>query len=109
MGHQSASKTNLQRCAGRQRRFSLPGTAQARTSRMDSSSVEVERKQPPREVLFADAVGTEATRKGDSQLEPRLRGHFRHSEAQRGLNMHIEQWLYSLPLRLRSFFRPSQV
>src|SRR5437588_642001 len=76
---------------------------------MDSRALEAERKQSSRQVLLAHAVGTEATGKRDRQLEPRLGGDLRHRAAQRGLNMDIEQWLYSLPPRLRSFFHPNQV
>src|ERR1700730_9674740 len=42
-------------------------------------------------------------------MEPRLSRHFRHSEAQRGLNMDIEEWFYSLTTRLRSLLHPNQV
>src|SRR5207244_2894285 len=31
-----------------------------------------------------------------------------HSKAQRGLNMDLEQWFYSLRLRVRAFFHPNQ-
>src|SRR5438445_7115367 len=49
-------------------------------------------KKPSSQVLFADAAGAEAARKGDGQLEPRLSRNLRHSKAQRGLKMDIEQW-----------------
>ena len=42
-------------------------------------------------------------------MEPGSGGNFRHPAAHKGMNMDIEQWLYSLPLRLRSLFRPHQV
>src|SRR5499427_10356623 len=76
---------------------------------MDSRAVEGERKQPACQVLLTDPAGTEAIRKRNCQLEPRFGGHLRYRAARRGLNMDIERWLYSLPLRLRSFFRPNQV
>src|SRR5215831_17641385 len=71
--------------------------------------MEGQRKQPSRKILFPYPLGTETTRKGDRQLEPRLRRHLWDREAQRGMNMILEQWLYSLPVRFRSFFRRSQV
>src|SRR5215467_8633034 len=76
---------------------------------MDSRALEGHGKQSSRQVLLAYRIGTEATGKRDRQLEPRIGGDLRHHRARRGLNMDIEQWLYSLPARWRSFFYPHQV
>src|ERR1700758_4531280 len=76
---------------------------------MDYCAVEVEWKQPSRQVLFADAAGTEAARKRGGQLAPALGRNLRDCEAQGGLNMTFPRWFYTLPLRLRSLFRREQV
>src|SRR5215467_7443591 len=76
---------------------------------MDSRALEGHGKQSSRQVLLAHRAGTEATGKRDRQLEPRFGGDLRNHRAGRGLNMDIEQWLYSLPTRWRSFLHPNQV
>ena len=50
-------------------------------------------------------LGRKQARKRSRRLEPPLRRHLRNREAQGGLNMNFEEWLYTLPLRLRSLFR----
>src|SRR5579871_6132130 len=60
-------------------------------------------------MLFPNAIGKETARSRVRQLEPSLIRHLRNPETQRGLDMSIEQWFYSLPSRLRSFFLRDQV
>src|SRR5215471_2802240 len=86
LGDQPAPETDLERCAAGQRWLSLPGAAQAGTRGLDYRSVEIERKQSSRQVLFANPTRAETAPKGGRPLGPPLRRHHQRRKAQGGLS-----------------------
>ena len=63
-------------------------------------------------VLCVDPAGPQATRKRSAELEPTCSRDFRRSEFAKNLSaraaMRAANWIYTLPLKLRSLFRRRQ-
>jgi hypothetical protein len=54
------------------------------------------------EILLAHTVGSTAPRKVSSALATYLRRHLRRIAVEGGIAMRLQNWLYTVPLRLRS-------
>src|SRR5215470_12969773 len=73
LGHRATLETSIRRCSASERRLTVSGAPQIGAGWLDHGRVEAKRKQPARQVLFANALRAEAPGKGSRKLGAAVR------------------------------------